>query len=308
MASVIGIIAPVFLLILAGAVTLNRKLLSAETLRGLTDLVFYAAMPCLLFRSVVEAPPLRLADVAASFIGGAYILYLAGLLVARFLLRARLAQASVFGINCVFGNTVMLGIPIIDAAYGPEGVANLLAVVALHSAMLLPLATIVIEADTGTGNGPRAVLRAALSGILHNPVIVAIAAALLWRATGLGLAAPAHRFFLMVGAAGPPLALFCLGAALPRPEGVKGLAEIALASIVKLVAMPALVAVIATAMGVRGTAFAVVVLAAAMPTGANAFLLARRFGTMMEASATTVVVSTALSVFTLSALLALLTG
>ena len=67
--------------------------------------------------------------------------------------------------------------------------------------------------------------------------------------------------------------------------------------------MPALVAGLAWMAGVRGVAFSVVVLAAAMPTGANAFLLARRFGTMMEASASTVVVSTALSLLTLTALL-----
>jgi len=45
-------------------------------------------------------------------------------------------------------------------------------------------------------------------------------------------------------------------------------------------------------------------MASAMPTGANAFLLARRFATMAEASASTVVVSTAASVVTLTVLLA----
>jgi predicted permease len=66
---------------------------------------------------------------------------------------------------------------------------------------------------------------------------------------------------------------------------------VALASVLKLLVMPALVAGFAWMAGVRDVAFAVVVLAAAMPTGANAFLLARRCGTMMEASASTVVVS-----------------
>ena len=67
--------------------------------------------------------------------------------------------------------------------------------------------------------------------------------------------------------------------------------------------MPALVAAIAHAAGVQGVAFKVVVLASAMPTGANAFLLARRFATMAEASASTVVASTAVSIVTLATLL-----
>lgn len=168
---------------------------------------------------------------------------------------------------------------------------------------MLPLATILIEADAGGGRGPVAVLRATLPGLLRNPVVICIALALMWRGTELGLAAPVERLLFMLGAAGPPLALFCLGASLPKLEGLRGLADVAVASALKLVVMPALVAALAWLAGVRGTAFAVVVLAAAMPTGANAFLLARRFGTMMEASANTVVVSTALSLLTLTVLL-----
>jgi predicted permease len=71
--------------------------------------------------------------------------------------------------------------------------------------------------------------------------------------------------------------------------------------------MPALVALFAHLVGVHGVAFSVVVVAAAMPTGANAFLLARRFETMMEASASTVVISTGLSMVTLAVLLGWLT-
>ena len=52
-----------------------------------------------------------------------------------------------------------------------------------------------------------------------------------------------------------------------------------------------------------GQPVAVAVLTAGMPTGANAFLLARRAGTLIEASAGTVVVATVASVLTLFGLL-----
>jgi len=298
-----GIVAPVFTLILMGAGAVRLRLLDKAAVSGMNDFVFYLAMPSLLFRSMVTAPPLRLVDVAGSFIAGAFVLFLVAVLLSRTLFRARLATSAMFALNAVFGNTVMLGVPIIDSTFGAEGVAYLLAVVAFHSGLLLPLATILIEADSGHGRSPLGVLRATMPGLVRNPVVVCIALALAWRGTGLGLAVPVERLLLLLGAAGPPLALFGLGATLPKPEGVKGLGEVALASLLKLVAMPALVAGLAWLAGVRGTAFAVVVLAAGMPTGANAFLLARRFGTMMEASATTVVVSTALSLLSLTVLL-----
>ena len=306
MAVVFSIVAPVFALIGLGAAAIRLRLLDTGAVKGMSDFVFYLAMPSLLFRSMVTAPPLRLLDVAGSFIAGALLLFILAALLSRLVFRARIATAGVFALNAVFGNTVMLGVPIIDSAYGAEGVAYLLAVVAFHSALLLPLATILIEADgSGAGGhrGPLAVLRAVLPGLLRNPVVMVIVAAMAWRATGLGLAAPVEQLLHLLGAAGPPLALFCLGATLPKPEGLKGLRDVALASALKLLAMPALVALFAWLAGVRDVAFAVVVLAAAMPTGANAFMLARRFGTMMEASASTVVVSTALSLLSLTALL-----
>ena len=303
MSILFGIVAPVFALILMGALAIRRRLIEPAAVRGMTDFVFFTAMPGLLFASVAEAPPLRLLNVAGSFLGGALLLFFAGLLLARALLRARLSRAAIFGLNCVFGNTVMLGIPIVDAAYGSDGVANLLAVIAFHSAVLLPVATMCIEADTVHGRHAATVLRAALSGVLRNPVVVSILLAFVWRASGLAMPAALHRFLALVGAAGPPLALFCLGATLPRPSGWSDLREVALASLLKLAAMPALVALLAHLAGVRGLAFSVVVLAAALPTGANAFLLARRFETMLQATASTVVVSTALSVVTLTILL-----
>ena len=122
---------------------------------------------------------------------------------------------------------------------------------------------------------------------------------------------PAHRFrspfprFLYVAAGLFLAALFCLGASLPRPTGWHNAHEVAVAVLLKLVGMPLVVALLAHLVGVTGVAFAVVVIAAALPTGANAFLLARRFHTMAEASASTVVVSTVLSIITLSFIMSL---
>jgi malonate transporter and related proteins len=297
-----GIVAPVFALIVMGLASTRLRLLDAGGLRGMTGFVFYAAMPALLFSSMTQAPPLRLVDVAGTFLAGALALFAVAVAVALRLLRLKLPEASLFALNSVFGNTMMLGVPIVDAAYGAEGVANLLAVVVFHSAVLLPLATLLLESGRG-GRSLRGVLYAALAGVAQNPVVVSIFAAFLWRATGVAVPAPVLRWLDLLGAAGPPLALFCLGASLPRPRGWSDMAEISIASVLKLVAMPALVAVLAHLAGVGGVAFAVVVIAAGLPTGANAFLLARRFSTMAEASAGVVLVSTGVSLLTITLLL-----
>ena len=77
---------------------------------------------------------------------------------------------------------------------------------------------------------------------------------------------------------------------------------------VKLLLLPAVVAAIGLALALPVIDMAVAVTMAAMPTGANAFILARRYATGADQSGSAVVVSTALSVLTLSALIAYFHG
>jgi malonate transporter and related proteins len=206
----------------------------------------------------------------------------------------------------------MMGIPIVVAAFGAEALAPLLGIITIHSAIILPLATVLIEfggaKDGRRGGGhPLRVLRVTGAGLLRNPVIMTMVLAFAWRGLGLGLPEVLHGFFRLIGSAGPPLALFCLGAALPPlAAGAGVIREVLLACLLRLVLTPGLMLGAGWWLGMQGTAFKVAVLVSGMPTGANAFLLARRTATAAEASASTVVVATAASLFSLSLLLAAL--
>lgn len=308
MAHLLGIVAPVFVLIAMGWVGVHRGWMDTGGVRGLTDFTFFAAMPALLFGSIADAPPLRLVDVAGSFLAGAVGLFFIAVVAGRRLMGMQLAPAGMFGLNGVYGNTVMMGVPVIQAAYGATGIANLLAVVAFHSAVLLPLATVMIEVGQGVRPGVAQTLRSVGRGLFSNPVVLSVLAAMLWRATALPLPGPLAALLTLLGGAAAPVALFCLGASLPQPAMIGthltgNRVEIAATALLKLAVMPAVVGLIAHVAGVRGVAFSTVVLAAAMPTGANAFLLARRMHTMAENAAGVVLVSTVLSVVTLTALL-----
>ena len=306
MGSVAGIIAPVFALIMLGAAARFWRLLDPPGLRGLNDLTFFLAIPALLFGSVVEAPSLRMLDVAALYFAACLLVYAAGVLVALRFLGAGLAEASVVGLNCCYGNTVMLGVPVISAAFGAEGLAILLPVIALHSMLLLPMATLLIEADGQHTRNPFRIVLLTLPSLLRNPIIVALLLALAWRVIGIPVPGPLHRLLAMLGAAAPTLALFSLGASLPDFAKQGSVRETGVATLLKLAALPAVVWGLAHAAGLGPLPTAVAVLTAGTPTGANAFFLARRTGTLAAASAGTVVVSTALSVLTLSLLLGLL--
>jgi len=306
MGAIASIVAPIFALILLGAGARHWRWLDLPGLRGLNDLTFYLAIPALLFGAVVEAPSLRVLDGAMLYFGGCILVFAAGLFGARRLLGASLAQASVIGLNSCYGNTVMLGVPLIAAAFGPDGLAVLLPVIALHSVLLLPLASMLIEAESHGTRHPLRILWRTMPSLARNPVMVAIVLALAWRGIGIPVPDPLHRLLALLGAAGPTLALFTLGASLPDFAAQASLREAALATVLKLGALPLLVWLLARAAGLDPLATAVIVMTAGTPTGANAFFLARRTGMLAAASAGTVVASTALSVATMSIILALL--
>ena len=306
MSGVFAIVGPVFALIMIGAAAVRFRLLDGGGGRDQRHRVL-RRHAVVAVRLDHHGPVAEAGRRRGGVLGGALVMFALGMMLARRSPAAEGCHASICALDASFGNTVMLGLPFVDAAYGPPGVANLLAIVGFQSVVLLPLATLFIEADGERGRSPLAVLRSALAGVVRNPIVMATTVAFFWRVAGLGLPVPVARLLALIGSVGPPLALFCLGATLPRPSW-KELREVLLSGSLKLFVMPAVVGLVARAMGVTGLAFSVVVLTAAMPTGANAFLLARRFRTMMEASATTVAITTALSLFTLSALLAWLGG
>lgn len=77
----------------------------------------------------------------------------------------------------------------------------------------------------------------------------------------------------------------------------------------KLVALPLIVWLLARHLfALPPLEVAVATIAAAMPTGANVFILARRYDLYLRRAASTVLISTVGSVVTISVILTLLTG
>lgn len=302
--TLIAIILPVFALIGIGLFARRRRLLEAQTFRGLTDVVFFLAMPALLFSAVVQGPPIDLVGVASIYFSACLAIFALGLILGR-CLNYPLARSAMLGLNSSFGNTVMMGIPIIVAAMGPDGLPPLMAIIALHSVLLLPLAGMLVEMGDSGQQNLSAVVRSTVKGALRNPVIMSILVAFLWRALHVPVPAPLLELLRLLGGAAVPLALICLGGSLPETNLRTIGAEVLIGIVLKLAALPALIWVIGGWAGLPALPLAVAIITGGMPTGANAFLLARRSEHLLEISAATVVATTLLSLLSLSLLLRL---
>ncbi|MFL1460600.1 AEC family transporter [Roseococcus sp. DSY-14] len=300
--TVLAIAAPVFLVIGAGYLAAARGLVDPAGFRGLNAFAFNLAAPALLFAGGT-AGHAGGGGAALAFFLGAAALYLPTLLLAR--PRLGLARAGTLALDATFGNTVMMGIPLVAAAFGQAGLAILVAILALHSMVILGTATVVAEVAAHPGARPWSLLRATLGGVLRNPIVMAVLLALVWSSLALPVPGPLRRTLELLGAAAPPVSLFCLGGSLAAFRAT-GAARTGLVAALKLLALPLLVWGFCRALALPPLDTAVAVVTAALPTGANAFLMARRYATGAEESGAAVLVTTALAIGTLSAALAFL--
>lgn len=306
MLPVLAIAAPVFIIIGMGYVTARRAWIDEAGFRGINAFVFAVATPALLFASGTAGHGGG-GRAAMAFFVAAFALY-GAVLAAGWWRGWPLARSGPMALDATFGNTVMMGIPLIFAAFGQPGLSILLVILALHALLLLTTGTVVAEIAAHAQARPWVVARAAAGGVLRNPIVVSVFAALVVALAGWPVPGVLRRTLEMLGAAGPPAALFALGASLTGFNIVAAWRQTSLALVLKLAVLPALVWLCCVLAGLSALETAVATVTAALPTGANAFLMASRYRAGMAESGAAVLASTALSVLTLPLVLLLMRG
>jgi malonate transporter len=127
--------------------------------------------------------------------------------------------------------------------------------------------------------------------VIH-PIVLPVLAGMAWNLTGWALPGPVDEVLQMLGTAVVPLCLVAIGLSLGH-YGLRGAAGSAVAlAAAKLLVQPALVLAVGWVMGLRGLPLTVIVMAAAMPTGANALMFAQRYRSGEAEATAAIVVST----------------
>ncbi len=309
---VIVALLPVVILIAIGFMAGRAGLMQASSVKDLSKLVFTIFLPPMLFRTMVNVHPDNLQGKPLL----AYVIGMALMYAVMFFAAGRNRRAAVLGLAASYSNTVMIGIALIQFAYGEQGVAVLLALIAVHSLIMLSLATVVLElvtlrekatnigAKNGSGNSIK-IMAASVWNTLKQPMIFPIVAGLLYAQTSLGIPAVIDKPLQLLGNAFSPLAVILVGITLATTRVGQHL-RIALGlSLLKNVAHPLAVAGIGLALGLQGLPLAVMIVTAALPIGANVFLFAQRYDTALPEVTAAVAVSTGVALITVALALSL---
>ncbi len=307
MAAAFDIVVPMFALMLCGYLAVYFRILGADGIRGLSNFVFFFAIPALLFHGISTsrgAEHDEIAIVYAYFIA-CLVLFAATMAAGRLIFRLSLQEQAIMAFTATFSNTVLLGIPIIYTAFGERGLLPVTLITSFHSIILLTLATTIIEIGQGHGGRFLHSLPKTLLALLQNPLLLAIIAGFVMRLLGWHSPVVVDGFLVLLTGAAAPCSLFALGATLAGFHLGGGLKETLFLTVMKLVVHPLLVWFLVTGIfHLAPIQIAVSVILAALPAGQNGFILAQRYGIYVERSASTVLITTAVSVVTVALLVA----
>lgn len=309
--SILGTVAPLFAIMTLGYLGRRFRVLSEAGVNGLVFFAFNFAIPSLLFRSLaMVALPASIAwGFLVAFYTGSFAMYGLGMAAGRFLFRRPTDHQAIFGMGAAFSNTVLLGIPIIITAFGPEATLPLFLVIAFHSATLMPLTVGIIQSSRG-GDGT-AVRQAGglILELLRNPIIAGLLLGLVANLAAVGLPGPLDRVLELLGRAAVPCALFALGGSLGGTPLIGDVAPASVLALLKLVGQPLVVWFVAVpVMGLEGLWVPVAVTLAGMPAGVNVYLFGARYDAAPGVAARTVLLSSVASVVTIPIILTLVSG
>ncbi len=296
------IVAPVFALIVIGYAGAASRLFSENAHKGIAEYAFSIAIPALLFRTIAVADtgniePFRL---WASYFGAVIATWALATLITRSVLKRPAPDGAAIAISSVYGNVVMLGIPLALATFGPEAAAPMALILSIHTPFLWLSGTAHMSfADRDAGTSLGTVAKSLIIDLARNPIILAIFAGALWRLTGLGLHPAVDKVVMLLAQSGVPCALIALGASLTNFQ-IKGQAPTLTSILVlKLIAMPAFAWLLAVQVfALPPVAAGVAVIFAAMPTGANAYIFAMRYQRVVNSASGAVALGTVMAAFT----------
>lgn len=304
---IVNTLALVFTLVAIGYVLAWRGLLKEGAGEALGDFVVTIAVPALLFRTLSQAD---LGGVKPLALWAAYFTsILLTWAVATFVIRrgfGRDARSGVVaGLSASFSNLLLLGLPVIFSVFGQAGTETLSLILAIHLPFMMTSSAILNErAEMLDGlrehqTNLLTTLRRVLVSLASNPMVLGVVAGLLWQFVPFELPAFLSALTDRLAAVAGTLALISLGLSLRRFGIARNVPQAATMTSLKLLLMPAFATVASLGFGLSELEAHVVIVAAAMPTGINPYLLATRFGTGEAVASNTLLLSTLIGPLTL---------
>lgn len=301
-AEIIYITAPVFMIIGAGYFCARKGVVNASATDGMMSFAIKIAIPCLLFRATSSI------DLANAFqwrlFGAYYLAAISCFVVSIFLLRKffdkRPGEAVAISFGVLFSNLVMLGLPISERAWGSAGLEYSYALVAVNAPICYLIGISVMEISRADGRGVVATVKVVANEMFRNSLMIGIGLGLIVNLAEIKLPGTLLSAIEMLATAALPVALFGLGGILTRYSMRRSRNEASLVTLLSLLLQPLLTLQLCHLFGLDESIIRTVVLMSAVAPGLNAYLFACMYQRGEGAAASSVLMATIASVFSVS--------
>ena len=290
---------PVFSLVFIGIWLKWRDKINDDFTVKSSYIVFNLALPVLMFAAIVRTDIAQIGN--PRLIIFAIFITLLSFIVLWFGGRSFITNKKNLGVfvqGCFRSNLGILGLAFCVTSFAEEG----LAVGALLLAVITPLYNVLsIYALTHAASEDSQLnWLMLLKDVITNPLIVAILLALPFAYWQITLPSVVMRSIDYLAALTLPLALICIGGSLSFTALKQTRMLSWVAVIIKLLVMPAVVAILAYLSGFRGVELGCLILMFASPTAAASFVMVRSIGGDHTLAANIIALTTLISLFTVS--------
>lgn len=288
---------PTFAWVLAGALLARVGWLSEQLNDRISRLSFRFGLPLMLFAGAagVDYGSLRGATYLFAGVFGTLLV----VLVSWFYSIWRghpLRERGIFVQGAYRSNLAIMGLALCISAYGQQGAQLAALAVAVMTSLYNVLVVFVLNSTLGGSTSPRA----AVLGVVRNPLIIGIAAGVALALSGLPVPAIVKPAGAWLSALFLPLMLICIGGAMRLGELRKSGALAWESTFWRLVIAPGIVVGLAMLLGVRDEPLGVLFLLVSAPAAASGYIMvvaARGNGVL---AANIVVLSTLFSALSLT--------
>ena len=295
---------PLFFIMLLGYVLHRTGFLSDAFVAGANKFVFYVALPVQLFRDLGKN------DVRATF-DGRYVLFCFGVTLACILVIWALARVFLKGTGlvgefvqvCYRSSAAILGSAFLQSIYGDASMSSLMILGSVPLYNIMAVIILMLEApgaaQSQTGS-MSAKLKKSVKGILTNPILLGIAAGFGWSMLHISMPAMLDKTLSNVAGLTSPLALLAIGAGFKGRKALGYLKPTVVATVVKLMVLPALFLPLAVHFGFTDEKLVALLVMLGSITTPACYVMAKQMGHEGVLTGSVCVTTTLFSAFSLT--------
>lgn len=287
--TVAGQVVTLFLMMAIGFALVQFGMLTEVGLSQMSTLLLYIVAPCIIIKSFQQdgLPSLAVLGVSALALGSYYLIFMP--LSSLLFRRSEGDTGMVLRFGSAYGNTGFMGLPLLAVVLGPE-------------ALIFGVISFVVFSISQWTHGVVAMGGAFTPRkILLNPAVIGLLLGLPLLLFHWKLPVMVNSAISFVADINTPLAMVVIGGQMAGANLVATFTQprLYLAGAVKLILLPALVAVLLLPFGLSPLLYCTCVVLAATPTAGTTGIFAQKFGRDTSAAAQLITLTTLLSILTL---------